>query len=98
MTTKMNILAIMTGLLVATPLTSIAEDAEPPQDKQDKLVVGATTETVLTLQREGKAAGSSHPVAGDAATRSYKRYMDSFDKPMPDFTSTGAYPKSSSGR
>lgn len=58
-----------------------AESAEPA----GKIAIGAATEAILATQREGQAAGSQPPYTGQEATRAYKRYLDSFSKPMPDF-------------
>lgn len=53
-------------------------------DENKPVVIGATTEAILKMQRDGTAAGQSQPVTGDVATRSYKRYLDSFSRPMPE--------------
>lgn len=45
--------------------------------------IGATTEAILKMQREGSAAGQPQPMSGEVASRSYKRYLDSFNRPMP---------------
>lgn len=50
-----------------------------------KIAIGAATESILAAQREGHTAGSQPPYTGQMATRAYKRYLDSFSKPMPEF-------------
>ncbi|NTV95324.1 MAG: DUF3613 domain-containing protein [Thiobacillus sp.] len=82
MATKRYTLALLTGLCtLAVPLSGHAEEAK-------KMVVGASTENILAMQREGNSAGAPQPVAGEVATRSYHRYLDSFSKPMPEFKET----------
>ncbi len=46
--------------------------------------IGATTANLLELQRSGLAAGKTQPIGGDVAARSYKRYLDSFERPIPE--------------
>ncbi len=78
------------GLLVlCLSLNSNAADtdeqvvvAEPP------VVVGAATVAILKLQSDGLAAGQIQPISGDVATRSYKRYLDSFTRPIADSKDT----------
>lgn len=71
----------LAGLLSA-PVLAADGEAKPP------LVVGAASEAVLAKQRQGDAAGALQPVSGEVATRSYKRYLDSFSKAMPEFNET----------
>lgn len=47
------------------------------------VAVGAATEAILKMQREGTAAGQTQPIAGEVATRSYQRYLESFTQPIP---------------
>lgn len=93
MMAKVNTLALLAGLLAVLPQTVLAEEAADANSP--KIVVGATTKALLEMQREGKSPGTSQPVGGEEASRTYKRYLDSYDKPMPEFntgvgtTSTG---------
>lgn len=54
------------------------------------LRVGDATRTLLDMQREGNYASTTRrPIAGDVATLSYQRYLDSFKLPIPaSFTAT----------
>lgn len=61
-----------------------AEATEPA----GRIAIGAATEAILATQREGHAAGSQPPYTGQMATRAYKRHLDSFSKPMPEFKDT----------
>ncbi len=46
--------------------------------------VGRTTRDLLRLQVSGAAAGKKLPLLGDAASASYKRYIDSFKHALPE--------------
>lgn len=57
-----------------------AADALPP------LQVGDATGALLAWQRSGQIASPTpRPIAGDVATRSYERYLKSFEHPIPEF-------------
>lgn len=91
MATKPYTLALLAGLwALAAPLAGHADDAPG-------VVVGAATERLLAMQRDGKAAGAPQPIAGEVATRSYHRYLDSFNKPIPEFNETVGSSTKSSG-
>lgn len=47
--------------------------------------VGEDTRTWLELQRSGRSAAPDRPMSGVVASRVYKRYLDSFSHPLPDF-------------
>lgn len=47
--------------------------------------VGKDTRTWLELQRSGRSAAPDRPMSGAVASRVYKRYLDSFTHPLPDF-------------
>lgn len=46
---------------------------------------GSETRSWLELQRSGQAAAPERPVSGAVASRTYKRYLKSFDHPLPEF-------------
>lgn len=70
------------GLLALASISAGA--AENPADERPAIVIGAATEAILTLQRDGTAAGTLQPIRGDVASRSYQRYLDSYSRPMPE--------------
>ncbi|RRU09444.1 DUF3613 domain-containing protein [Stenotrophomonas sp. 278] len=47
--------------------------------------LGDTTRALLQLQASGEHAGKPHTVLGDQASRSYARYLNSFDHPIPEY-------------
>ncbi len=47
--------------------------------------LGDTTRALLQLQASGERAGKPHTVLGDQASRSYARYLESFDHPIPEY-------------
>ena len=69
------------GVLAATP--GADDPAAATGCPSDDL--GKQTRSLLSLQVSGRAAAPGAPILGDEASASYKRYMDSFSKPIPDF-------------
>ncbi|MDD5329934.1 MAG: DUF3613 domain-containing protein [Sulfuricella sp.] len=61
---------------------------EPAAVDEPPVVIGAVTEAILKLQGSGSDAGQMQPISGDVATRSYKRYLESFTRPIADSTET----------
>ncbi|MGE8280856.1 MAG: DUF3613 domain-containing protein [Stenotrophomonas sp.] len=57
---------------------STAGDSQPAQ-------IGDTTRALLRLQAQGSQAGAALPMLGEAASRSYQRYLSSFEHPIPEF-------------
>lgn len=48
-------------------------------------VVGAASRHLLEAQASGRVAAPSPPMAGTTASLSWKRYIDSFSHPIPEF-------------
>ena len=62
---------------VAAPAAAIG----PPRSE-----IGDTTRALLQLQADGSRTGSTAlPMLGEAASRSYQRYLKSFDHPIPEY-------------
>lgn len=81
-------------LSIGLPAAASAED----NPAQAAIVIGSVTESILDRQRQGNEAGVQLPVSGEVATRTYKRYLDSYNNPMPLFNQTvGSSLKSDSG-
>ncbi|EON10665.1 MULTISPECIES: DUF3613 domain-containing protein [Pandoraea] len=51
-------------------------------------MLGDETEALLALQASNLAAGPGLPMLGSTASRAYKRYLDSFTYPIPQFYPT----------
>lgn len=49
---------------------------------QRRVEIGAATQTLLQMQREGQTA-RARPIDGHQAERSYARYLKSFEHPIP---------------
>ncbi len=47
--------------------------------------VGDTTRALLQLQADNSRPGTALPMLGEAASRSYQRYLNSFDHPIPEY-------------
>ncbi|MCL7713506.1 DUF3613 domain-containing protein [Stenotrophomonas mori] len=46
---------------------------------------GQATRALFQMQAEGTHAGPPLPMLGETASRSYQRYLDSFDHPIPEY-------------
>jgi hypothetical protein len=57
----------------------------PLADVGDDGGIGSTTRQLLRLQVSGSQAGQPLPMLGDEATAAYRRYMQSFNHPIPEF-------------
>lgn len=55
--------------------------------------VGESTRAWLNFQCSGQAAGAAHPQTGEAASRSYARYLKSFEHPIPDLYTRDSFIK-----
>ena len=73
-----------------------AEMAEAEEPVYEPLQVGDATQGLLAWQRSGEIASPTpRSIAGNVATRSYERYLKSFEFPIPERMSSSV--KSSSG-
>lgn len=65
--------------------------ASPPKN-------GQATHEWLDLQKSGNAASSETPMlSGEAADKVYKRYVDSFGRPLPESFSRESFSSGSGG-
>jgi hypothetical protein len=60
--------------------------------------VGDTTRYLLQLQASGAQAGKPLPMLGDEATASYRRYLKSFEHPIPEYFDTTVGKTAENGR
>ena len=77
-----------------TPGFATTEAAPPFHANQ----IGDTTRYVLQLQTSGSQAAKPLPMLGDEASASYRRYLKSFDHPIPDFYDTTVGKTDNGGR
>lgn len=69
----------------AEPPRQEAEVAEPEEFDPPTLRVGDATQSLFAWQRSGEIASPTpRPIAGSVASRSYERYIKSFDHPIPE--------------
>ena len=54
---------------------------------------GDVTSEVVRMQAEGRQAGQALPMLGATASPSWKRYIDSYSHPIPEFYETTSQPK-----
>jgi hypothetical protein len=72
------------------------EMAEAGEPVYGPLQVGEATQSLLAWQRSGEVASKTpRTIAGDVASRSYQRYLKSFEYPIPERMSSSL--KSTSG-
>jgi hypothetical protein len=69
-------------------------------DGADRAAIGYTTRQLLQMQASGSQGGNRLPMLGDEASASYRRYIQSFNHPIPEFyeTTVGKNGSNSSGR
>lgn len=93
---------IVTGTAMAQQtsraLPPPAEPASVTQPPDQTRQIGDTTRYLLQLQASGHAAGTSLPMLGDEASASYRRYLKSFEHPIPEFYETPVDKMDNSGR
>lgn len=81
-----NPAAPVSASAAAAPATAVATStsattfADLPRSQ-----VGDTTRALLQLQADSNRPGTALPMLGEAASRSYQRYLDSFDHPIPEY-------------
>jgi hypothetical protein len=79
-----------------TPQQGQEEMAEAGEPVYGPLQVGEATQSLLAWQRGGEVASKTpRTIAGDVASRSYQRYLKSFEYPIPERMSSSL--KSTSG-
>lgn len=72
------------GATSAASASGTSPTAAGDGDKRAKVEIGARTSEWLDAQREGRLAGNLLPILGAEAGPSYRRYIDTFTKPVPD--------------
>lgn len=83
MNNKQGILVTLCGMAALS--VSIGTQAAGAEERPEPIVIGAATEAILGMQREGAFAGQLQPISGEVATRSYQRYLESFTRQIPLF-------------
>ncbi len=79
-----------TTLILALLLTGAVQAVETngmptPATQSAPEIAGSATRTWLELQRSGRSAAPVRPMSGAAAAQVYRRYLRSFDHPLPMF-------------
>lgn len=94
---------------LAAPVALPSPASQPPQPGQEEIVeaeelvyaplqVGDATQSLLAWQRSGEIASPTpRPIAGNVASRSYDRYIKTFEFPIPERMSSIVKSGSASG-
>lgn len=72
--------AVGAGAAAVTTAVAATTFADLPRSQ-----VGDTTRALLQLQADSNRPGTALPMLGEAASRSYQRYLNSFDHPIPEY-------------
>jgi hypothetical protein len=82
----------LTGGMLTTPATAPMQPADnipatmPTAARlYDDGHLGAATRTLLDMQASGSHAAPPRPMPGEQATASYRRYLRSFDREIPEY-------------
>ncbi|MCK9531506.1 MAG: DUF3613 domain-containing protein [Gammaproteobacteria bacterium] len=75
-------LALLACLLPLAGAHAAPAANEPAPTRADER--GADTAAWLEIQRTGNYAGKPSPMPGDATSRAYQRYLQSFEAPIPE--------------
>lgn len=70
----------------APPLPDATEAGPPPTEFGTP--IGPATQRLLRMQSSNIHAAPPRPMLGDEASAAYKRYLDSFSHPIPEFFQT----------
>lgn len=65
--------------------TASAVDGTDMRPSLENSEPGSGTRSWLELQRSGQVAAPARPLPGPVASRIYRRYLESFDHPVPMF-------------
>lgn len=77
---------LILALLLTGAVQAVETTGMPMSSTQAAPVVtGSATRTWLELQRSGQSAAPVRPMSGEAASHVYRRYLRSFDHPLPMF-------------
>ena len=80
----MRYASLVVWLVLWAGVASAADGADMRASSQ-YIEPGSGTRSWLELQRSGQAAAPARPLPGPVATRIYRRYLESFDHPVPMF-------------
>lgn len=73
---------ILSGLFTAG--AAVADDVQTTPPTEARQI--SSTQQWLELQRSGKSASSqTQPLSGEVMDKVHKRYLKSFEKPIPEF-------------
>ena len=84
------------AVAAAAAATAAATDSASTFADLPRSQVGDTTRALLQLQADNSRPGTVLPMLGEAASRSYQRYLNSFDHPIPEYFEA-ALPNSKQG-
>lgn len=77
-----------TDVIAAGQVPSSSPRVVVNYERPSRVVIGQETSKLLAMQRAA-AAQRARPIDGEQATRSYARYLKSFEHPIPEAFETG---------
>lgn len=78
-----NTTASVTPSTQATAVQAPAAQADSGRSAPTE--IGGATRALLRMQADANRPGNPLPMLGEAASRSYQRYLNSFDHPIPEY-------------
>lgn len=86
------------GATATTPRNPTIATPMPRDEDFAPAGPGDATRHLLEMQVSGSQSGPHLPMLGDEATASYRRYLKSFEHPIPEFYKTAVGKNGDSGR
>lgn len=81
-------LLLIVGQISPPAAAAVSDGTAQATVKNRRHEIGETTHQLLELQASGRAGAPVQPMTGDEAAASYKRFIDSFSHPIPEYFQT----------
>ena len=81
-------LLLIVGHISPSVAAAVSDGTAQAKGEPRRHEIGETTRQLLELQASGRAGAPVQPTTGDEAAASYKRFIDSFSHPIPEYFQT----------